>query len=123
MALRRWPRRPGPARDALRRYPDIFRMSLESNNRMCLCSFMAAEYDDLADPIRAEVRTFADVNAAWLCEVLCASGLVSADEGDERARAIFAAVAGAQLMARSRDDISVFDSLIRSFRSFGLLPV
>jgi TetR/AcrR family transcriptional repressor of nem operon len=31
-----------PAR-CLRRYPDVFRKSLESDNRMCLCSFMAAE--------------------------------------------------------------------------------
>jgi TetR/AcrR family transcriptional repressor of nem operon len=36
--------------------------------------------------------------------------------------AIFAAVAGAQLMARSRSDISLFDSLIDSYRVAGLLP-
>src|ERR1700712_639629 len=35
---------PDPLR-ALRRYPEIFRKSLSSDNRMCLCSFMAAEYD------------------------------------------------------------------------------
>jgi hypothetical protein len=39
-----------------------------------------------------------------------------------RARAIFAAVAGAQLMARSRAEISVFDALIDSYRVAGLLP-
>src|SRR5882757_5160127 len=33
----------------LHQYPDIFRKSLESDNRMCLCSFMAAEYDDLPE--------------------------------------------------------------------------
>src|SRR5947208_16864695 len=31
--------------DCLRRYPMIFRRSLENGNRICLCSFMAAEYD------------------------------------------------------------------------------
>jgi len=41
---------------------------------------------------------------------------------EQRARAIFAAVAGAQLMARSRSDISLFDSLIESYRVAGLLP-
>src|ERR1700688_1727940 len=30
---------PDPVR-CLRRYPDVFRKSLESDNRMCLCSFM-----------------------------------------------------------------------------------
>jgi TetR/AcrR family transcriptional repressor of nem operon len=41
---------------------------------------------------------------------------------EQRARAISAAVAGAQLVARSRSDISVFDALIDSYRKCGLLP-
>ena len=36
-------------------------------------------------------------------------------------RAIFAAVSGAQLLARSRAEISVFDKLIDSYRHAGLL--
>ncbi|WP_164705566.1 TetR/AcrR family transcriptional regulator, partial [Pseudomonas viridiflava] len=31
--------------DALRRFPEIFRRSLESDNRLCLGSFMGAETD------------------------------------------------------------------------------
>jgi TetR/AcrR family transcriptional repressor of nem operon len=107
---------------ALHRYPDIFRKSLEADNRMCLCSFMAAEYDDLPDAVKKEVQTFADVNVAWLSRVLTAAAVVGAEDGEQRARAIFAAVAGAQLMARSRSDISLFDSLIESYRLAGLLP-
>lgn len=106
----------------LRQYPETFRWALESNNRMCLCSFMAAEYDDLPDVVKKEVQTFADVNVAWLSKVLSAAGLVSAEESEGRARAIFAAVAGAQLIARSRSDISVYDALIDSYRAAGLLP-
>ena len=106
----------------LRHYPDIFRKSLESDNRMCLCSFMAAEYDDLPEAVKKEVQTFADVNVAWLSKVLSATATVDADESDRRARAIFAAVAGAQLMARSRSDIALFDALIDSYRAAGLLP-
>jgi TetR/AcrR family transcriptional repressor of nem operon len=93
----------------LRQYPNTFRKSLESDNRMCLCSFMGAEFDDLPEPVRIEVQTFADVNVAWLSRVLSA-------------RAIFAAVAGAQLMARSRSDIALFDALIESYRAAGPLP-
>jgi TetR/AcrR family transcriptional repressor of nem operon len=33
--------------EALRQYPSIFRLSLARNNRMCLSSFMATEYDAL----------------------------------------------------------------------------
>lgn len=106
----------------LRRYPGIFRQSLESDNRMCLCSFMAAEHDDLPDSVKKEVQTFADVNVAWLSRVLSAAGIADRDQSESRARAIFAAVAGAQLIARSRSDISVFDELIDSYRASGLLP-
>ena len=106
----------------LRQYPDVFRKALENNNRMCLCSFMAAEYDDLPDAVKQEVQSFADVNVAWLSKLLSAAHLVNSGESEQRARAIFAAVAGAQLMARSRSDVSLFDSLIASYRVAGLLP-
>ena len=106
----------------LRQYPNTFRQSLENGNRMCLCSFMAAEFDDLPEAVKKEVQTFADVNVAWLGKVLSAAAVVSSRESKRRARAIFAAVAGAQLMARSRSDISLFDALIESYRTAGLLP-
>jgi TetR/AcrR family transcriptional repressor of nem operon len=106
----------------LRQYPDTFRKALENNNRMCLCSFMAAEHDDLPEPVKKEVQTFADVNVAWLSRVLSAAAVVSSEESERRARAIFAAVVGAQLIARSRSDISLYDALIDSYRVAGLLP-
>ena len=97
---------------SLHQYPDIFRKSLEADNRMCLCSFMSAEYDDLPEAVKKEVQTFADVNVAWLSKVLSAAAVVNSGESEQRARAIFAAVAGAQLI----------DSLIESYRVAGLLP-
>ncbi len=112
---------PDPLR-ALRRYPDIFRRSLENGNRMCLCSFMAAEYDDLPDAVKTQVQAFTDVNVAWLSRLLTAACVVSAPESENRARAIFAGISGAQLLARSRADISLYDALIDSYRLAGLLP-
>ncbi|WP_343654158.1 TetR/AcrR family transcriptional regulator [Paraburkholderia caribensis] len=106
----------------LRKYPDTFRKSLANDNRMCLCSFMAAEYDDLPDIVKKEVQTFSDVNVAWLGKVLQAAGIVGPKEAKRRALAIFSAVAGAQLMARSRSDIKIFDALIGTYRDSGLLP-
>ena len=106
---------------ALRQYPATFRKTLENHNRICLCSFMAAEYDDLPEAVKREVQTFADVNVAWLSRLLSAAAVVSAGEGEQRARAIFAAIAGAQLIARSRSDIALYDSLIDGYRAAGLL--
>jgi TetR/AcrR family transcriptional regulator, transcriptional repressor for nem operon len=108
--------------ECLSKYPDTFRWALENNNRICLCSFMSAEYDDLPDVVKTEVQTFADVNVAWLTKSLSASTFVAAGESEPRAKAIFAAIAGAQLMARSRSDLSLYDSLVDSYRKAGLLP-
>ena len=108
---------------ALRVYPTLFRRALERENRLCLCSFMSAEYDDLPETVKREVQTFADVNVAWLVEMLVSAGIAtSAGDAQARARAIFASIAGAQLMARSRADLALFDSLIDAYRATGLLP-
>ena len=107
---------------SLRRYPETFRRSLENDNRMCLGSFMAAEYDDLPAVVQQEVQAFADVNVAWLAKTLMAAQVVGADDATSRAQAIFAAVGGAQLMARGRADIQLFDALIESYQRAGLLP-
>ena len=55
-------------------------------------------------------------------KVLSEAKIVRRQESEERARAIFAAVAGAQLIARSRSDVSVYDALIEGYRTAGLLP-
>jgi TetR/AcrR family transcriptional repressor of nem operon len=108
---------------ALHEYPArVFRRSLENGNRLCLCSFMSAEYDDLPTEVQKEVQAFADVNVAWLSKTLVASGLVKRAASEARARSIFAAVSGAQLMARSRADIPLFDALLDGYRAAGLLP-
>jgi len=112
---------PSPLR-ALVRYPDTFRTALENDNRMCLSSFMAAEYDDLPEPVKKEVQAFADVNVAWLSKQLHAAKIVRPRESEPRARAIFAAIAGAQLMARGRSDLALYDALIANYRAAGLLP-
>jgi len=106
--------------ERLRRYPGTFRKALENDNRMCLCSFMSAEYDDLPAVVKKEVEAFADVNVAWLAKTLVAAGHVSSKDARKRAQAIFAAVGGAQLMARGRSDIKLFDSLIKNYQEAGL---
>ena len=119
---RLWAETPDPAA-CLRQYAAVFRLALENDNRMCLCGFMAAEYDDLPEAVRVEVQGFADINIAWLARVLVAADPVGdAAAAERRARAIFAAIGGAQLTARSRGDITVYDEIIDSYRAAGLIP-
>jgi len=108
--------------ECLARYPSIFRGSLEDGNRLCLSSFMAAEHEDLPEDVQREVRAFADANVAWLAQVLADAGVEGAEVRERRARAIYTAVAGAQLVARTRGDIGLFDELILSYRETGLIP-
>lgn len=111
---------PEPER-CLELYPSIFRSSLENGNRLCLVSFMAAEYEDLPDAVKDQVKAFAHINIDWLTQVLTLAGSASEEHCKSRARAIYAAVAGAQLVARSRGDIALFDELIGSYQSAGLI--
>jgi TetR/AcrR family transcriptional repressor of nem operon len=114
---------PGDPVRALHEYPArVFRRSLKNGNRLCLASFMSAESEDLPAEVQNQVQAFADVNIAWLGKTLLAAGLVKRADSEARARSIFAAVSGAQLMARSRADIGLFDALIDGYRAAGLLP-
>lgn len=107
----------------LRRYAGIFRVALANGNRMCLCGFLAAEHDDLPESVKAQVRAFADVNIDWLARILAEAEPGATQRSKQRhARSIFAAISGAQLIARSRDDIALYDEIIASYFSTGLMP-
>ena len=83
---------------------------------------MSAQFDDLPDEVRTEVQAFTDVNISWLKKTLIAAKVASPKEAEKRARAIYSGIVGAQLMARSRADVALYDSLIESYRTAGLLP-
>lgn len=104
------------------RYVALFRRALEQDNRMCLCGIMAAEYDDLPEPVRAEVIAFADLNRMWLSGVLAQATAPDGLTADDWALAVHAAIGGAQLAARSRSDIAVYDAIVASYAASGLLP-
>ena len=109
---------PKPAK-RLRRYTDIFRRALEHDNPMCLASYMAAEYDDLPDAVKQEVAAFANLNIAWLTDVLIP---IDTKAAKARAHAIYAAIGGAQLGARTRNHAALYDDIIETYRKTGLIP-
>lgn len=100
-----------------------FRAALEHNNRMCLCGLMAAEYDDLPDAVKVEVKGFADDVAAWVARVLRLLYPAQPEEAiAQQAFAIYSAILGAQLTARGRGDIGAYDRIIEGYRASGLIP-
>jgi len=107
----------------IRKYADVFRNTLLNDNRMCLGGILAAEHDELPVEVQAEVVKFADMNVRWLAKVLSLPDKAS-DSGEtiaDRALAIFAAIQGAQLVARGRNDVSVYDRIVNGYRTAGLL--
>jgi TetR/AcrR family transcriptional regulator, transcriptional repressor for nem operon len=102
-------------------YSKIFRAALVDDNRMCLCGIMAAETGDLPEEVRTEVKAFNDANVAWLSRLLMERRPdMAKPQARSRAAAIFAAMEGAQLVARSRGDVKLFDSIIEAYRQAGL---
>lgn len=107
----------------MKRYVALFRKALENDNRMCLCGFLAAEYEDVPETVRAQIQSFADINVAWLARVLAEEGAAASPETHrKRAMAIFAAIGGAQLTARGRCDITMYDQIVASYQELGLIP-
>jgi TetR/AcrR family transcriptional regulator, transcriptional repressor for nem operon len=105
------------------KYVGVFRAALVNDNRMCMCGVMAAERDELPAEVQAEVERFAEVNVEWLAKALEGHDPgVPVAERKARALAIFAAVEGAQLIARSRSDVGVYDQAIGAMRGAGLIP-
>lgn len=114
---------PAEFEQTMKTYINAFRSALTNDNRMCLCGIMAAEYDGLPPEVRAQVDRFTDVNVEWLLKVLTRQKpKAKSDAIHEQAVAIFAAIEGAQLVARGRGDIKVFDQCISAYKAAGLLP-
>ena len=114
---------PDPVR-CLRQYPEMFRKALATGNRMCLSSFMAAEYDDLPEAVKREGRrTFGDVNVGVAERAPICCGIRRAPRKANSGRALFSLPSRARSsLARSRSDIALYDSLIDGYRAAGLLP-
>lgn len=107
----------------MKSYTAAFRLALENDNRMCLCGIMAAEHHDLPAEVRTEVDGFTDANVRWLVKVLALKQPDAQPEAlEQQALSIFAAIEGAQLVSRGRNDIAVYDQTIEFYRTAGLIP-
>ncbi len=91
-------------REKLKQYAGLYN-SVLSNERMCLCGMLAAEYATLPAPMQAGLTSFFDANERWLAAVL-KDGLrrgafLFTEPANERARVLLGALEGAMLVARS----------------------
>jgi TetR/AcrR family transcriptional repressor of nem operon len=105
----------------LARYTDVFGNTLRNENRMCLAAILVAEHKELPEEVRGEVVKFGEMNETWIARVLAKAGVDDPPLAQRRARAIFAAIEGAQMVARSRGDVAVYDAIVATYRENGLI--
>ena len=90
--------------EKLKRYVGLYN-SVLSNERMCLCGMLAAEYATLPAPMQQGLTSFFDANERWLTTVLedglRAGAFQFREPANERARVVLGALEGAMLVARS----------------------
>jgi TetR/AcrR family transcriptional repressor of nem operon len=104
-------RQTGDAREKLRRYAAIYE-SVLSDNRMCLCGMLAAEFGTLPKPMKDEMRHYFDANERWLVGVLQQGKkdktLKFQGSAAEVAQSLVGALEGAMMIARSYADVARF---------------
>ncbi len=105
-----------PAPEKLDAYAGLYANVL-SDERMCLCGMLAAEYGTLPVPMQTVVLRFFDDNERWLEGVLEAgrrSGTISiTGSARDAARLIVSALEGAMLVARPYADVERFRTASR----------
>jgi TetR/AcrR family transcriptional regulator, transcriptional repressor for nem operon len=111
-------------KDAFALYVGGMRATLRQDGKMCLGGILAAEIDAVPGEVRIEVRRFVDLNVHWLAQQLgLATGVPTTGEVmTQHARAVFAALQGAMLIARGTGDIAGFDAMTQQFMRTGLVP-
>jgi TetR/AcrR family transcriptional regulator, transcriptional repressor for nem operon len=105
--------RGAPASERLRRYIRLYADVL-SQDRLCLCGMLAAEYTTLPETMGHALRAFFGRNERWLSALLeegrRAGTLRFEGPPEESARALTAALEGAMLLARAHGDPRHFDA-------------
>jgi TetR/AcrR family transcriptional repressor of nem operon len=92
-----------PASAKLAAYADLY-LQVLSDDKICLCGMLAAEYPTLPEPMQVAVVSFFDQNEAWLEGILELGRrdgtLRFAGPAGDTARMIVAGLEGAMLVAR-----------------------
>jgi TetR/AcrR family transcriptional repressor of nem operon len=102
-----------PASAKLAAYADLY-LQVLSDDKMCLCGILAAEYPTLPEPMQVAVVGFFDQNETWLEGILELGrrdgSLRFAGSASDTARLILAGLEGAMLVARPYPGTARFEA-------------
>ncbi|HFI0042426.1 TPA: TetR/AcrR family transcriptional regulator [Streptococcus suis] len=77
------------------------------HNKICLCSDLAMDTNNLSDDINKKVAAFFQANLIWLEKILDLQ-----EQGKEVAADFFAQIQGAQLISRNQGNTTYFDQVM-----------
>ncbi len=101
----------------LRAYIKLFRNTLESGDRLCLCGMLASDLYGLSEDAVEEVRGFVIDNQDWLGQLLTNGRKTASMEFQGTAEAeasfLFASLEGALLVSRTQGGIKHFDTITK----------
>ena len=103
------------ADDKLSAFCDVYRDSLVTADRICLCGILGAESCGLPEALSDEVAAFFKANIAWVADALPAS--LPAAQRTSKAEAIVGALQGAMMLAGSLRDHALFDRAVKELRA------
>ena len=78
-----------------------FRSALTTDGQLCLCGVLAANRDALPDDVADEARAFFEASI---------DALTTITEDTSKATQVLASLEGAMILARSLNDVSVYDA-------------
>lgn len=96
----------------LKAFADTYRAAFAGTKLICLCGMLGAEFGGLPEPVGKVVAGFLGANITWLEKHLPASDAGLAPRS--QARQIVAGLQGAMLLAKTLNDLSVFDDIANS---------
>ena len=108
----------GP-REAIERYADLYRATIDTDERLCLCAMLSAEAGSLPEAIRAEVKGFFADNERWLADLLAegrtAGAFAFTGDPREEARLFLAVLEGGMILVRGAAEPARLDAVARRF--------
>ncbi|WP_211198577.1 TetR/AcrR family transcriptional regulator [Ruegeria haliotis] len=94
--------------ELLARYVAVYRKALIEQELMCLCGMFGAEIAKLPAPVSKRTRAFFERNLDWLESVFKAG---NSSDPRRRAGETIAWLEGAMILARSLNDMDLFDRI------------
>jgi TetR/AcrR family transcriptional repressor of nem operon len=108
---------PADCASKLDRYAGLYSGVLSDDNRMCLCGMLAADFETLPAPLRADIQAFFELNERWLAGVISAGRKAKTlrfrGSPEVEARLLLSSLQGAMLVARTFGDVARFETVAR----------